>query len=84
MAIYTRQGNEIDIVGYCGHHKPPWARTHLVLTKVRFKEDGSSLHYFATNLVADGGWNEIDEAVDSAPDIELTRNELDHALAEAE
>lgn len=83
MAIYTRWGNEVTIVGYCGKHQPEWASGKMVLVKIRYAGDTDSFA-FAHTLKADGGWDTINKAVDAAPAIELNGDDLKAALKIAE
>ena len=83
MAIFTRWGDEITVSAYCGKHQPKWAGVPLILLKVKYQDDHERFAH-PVNFKADGGWAEIDAAVDAAPVIELGPKELKAALKEAE
>lgn len=80
--IFSRFGNDVEIVAYCGKHKPPGIASRLVLVKLRYN-DGGFRYGFATYLRADGGLEEIDAAVDKAPHVTLEGDELEKAIAQA-
>ena len=80
--IGTNWDEPIEIIGYCGKHAPEDSILELVL--VRCKGESGIFHAFARSLVSPGGWNEIDAAVDAAPEITLSPGELKTALREAE
>lgn len=82
--IFSRWGNSLTIIAYCGKHKPKWAAGPLVLVKARFDDDGRERFMHTHSMKADGGWQEIDAAVDAAPEVTLTAAELKRALREAE
>lgn len=82
MAIFTRWGNQIEVTGYCGKHRPD--KTYeFVLLRCRF-EDGVERHLWMYTLKANGGLNEIEEAACLAPEIKLSPEELKKAMKEAE
>ncbi len=87
MAIYTKQGEEVEVVAYHGKHSPiSWKSVaELVLVSVRRKEEPrETFGYFAFALKADGGPQEIDAAIDAAPEVTLDKVALRKAIKEAE
>jgi hypothetical protein len=81
--IYTRFGEPVTVTAYRGKHATRGSSLLLVLVRCRH-EDGFERHYLAFTLRADGGWREIDAAVDAAPEVTLEGHALRKALAEAE
>jgi hypothetical protein len=80
--IFSRYGEPVEIVAYCGKHKPSWCSCKLTLVKVRYPGD-EERYAHPINLKADGGWDEIDKAVDAAPEELLPAKEIKAALEQA-
>jgi hypothetical protein len=89
MAIYSGWGSRIEILAYCGKHKPKGYAVPLVLVFAnRTDPDRPELpaekhYYLASSLRADGGYAEIEAAVAAAPVVELPLSELEKALGQA-
>jgi len=81
--IYTKFGSPCTILAYAGKHQPKHFQSPVMLAKIRHDDDGSEGFYFPIFMRADGGINEIDAAVDAAPEITLGSVELKAALKEA-
>jgi hypothetical protein len=76
--IYTRWGNEIEIVEKCGKHRQPGevkGFPPVMLVKVKYQE-GDFGYQFAESLRADGGNNEIETAINEAAKVSLSREKL--------
>lgn len=84
--IRTRFGAEVKIVGQCGTHQPKYLSSELALARCEmYFENGMKVrHQFINFLKADDGWQEIVEAYNAAPVVELTEAELEKAFKEAE
>jgi hypothetical protein len=80
--IYDAFSSPVTLVAYCGKHKAQEAVWDMVLLRIQC--DGETRHVFMHTLKADGGLNEIHEAVDALPEVILSRAELRKALKEAE
>lgn len=83
MAIVDRFGNGVRITAYCGKHEIPGTKAQCVLIR-SVDLEGMEWHYFARSLKATGGPQEIDAAVDAAPEITLDAPTLKRAIAQAE
>jgi hypothetical protein len=80
MAIYSRFGGEVEVVGYCGKYKPGQSAKECKMVRVKFADGSGTLDVFEFTLKADGGYPEIDQAVNEAPEIVLTAAEIETAL----
>ncbi len=88
--IYTKMRGKVRVVENCGLHKPNGLRYPVRLLKLEWLSDddkseptGEFRYYFMDYLRADGAWEEIVEAVDAAPVVELKGKELQKAIKEA-
>jgi hypothetical protein len=86
--IYTRWNNEVKIIAQCGKLQPPYLSYPLYLARIEitFVNERQKMvrHEFINYLKADGGWNEICDAYNSAPVLKLTDVELEKAFKEAQ
>lgn len=85
--IFNRWGTRVTINGYCGKVQPKWANVPLMLVRVTYHDDDQTERggfQFATNLRADGGFGDIEKAIDAVPEVELTKAEMKAAIAEAD
>ncbi len=83
--ITTRMGLECRIVADCGWHKPKYFPVPAHLVEIVALEDISwHRFYWAAFLKAEGGLAEINQVVDAAPKVRLSRAQLDRAYREAE
>jgi hypothetical protein len=73
MAIFSRWGEEIEILAYCGKHTPEGCKYPMTMVKGRPKGEEREQYYFAYTLRADGGLTEIETAVDAAPTTDMKR-----------
>lgn len=81
--IYTRFGNSIKIIGQCGKCKPLGFTVPVTLARIQRDEDKAIRHQFVEFLKADDGYQEIIDAYNAAPVLELKGTELDKAIQEA-
>jgi hypothetical protein len=81
--IYSRWGSGIRITGYCGKHQVEGYGTPLMLVRADGVADGQERFYLAWALKADGGINEVSEAIDAAPEITLDKATLAKAIEQA-
>jgi hypothetical protein len=81
--IYSRFGCHLKITGYCGKHQPKGYAAPVMLVRAIREDDQATRHYFAHALKADDGLNEIEAAIDAAPEITLTKADLAKAIEQA-
>ncbi len=88
--IYTRFGGNVTIKANCGTFQPADFHNQggdltLLQCDVFYSDSNETKqrYTFAEFLKADNGWNEIRVAVQSAPVLELTGEDLDNAIGEA-
>lgn len=84
MAIYSRWGEEVHLIAFCGRHKPHWAANELCVLKGEYVEDKETRYFTYSSLKADGGINEIEEVVKDLPEIKLEGKELRKAMQDIE
>ena len=81
--IYTRFESRVKIIGRCGMHKPKDFNAPVTLARVQFDDDQRIRHQFLEFLKADHGIDEIFDAYNVAPMLELKGEELKKAIQEA-
>lgn len=88
--IYSRWGCLVEVTAYCGKHKVPGYAFPLMLVRANRSDPDKPAepkevkHYFASSLRADNGINEIESAIDAAPEVSIAGKELRAAIADAE
>lgn len=80
MAIFTRFGSEVAIIGDVGEYKTKEFDYPVRLIEVLYAEDKAKRYLLAHTLRADNGWQEIEAAIQAAPKIKLEAKELRQAL----
>ena len=93
MTIWTRHGLRVTVFANCGEVTPPGFREtaediklHLLLVEMADPIKPELLierYRFAEHLKADGGWQEIEQAMMRAPRAVLTPKQLEKAIKEA-
>lgn len=85
--IYSNWGCEVKIIGYLGKHKCPGITAERMLVRAERTDPETRKmdikHYFAFSLRADGGINEIEAAIDAAPELKVVGKELKDAIKDA-
>ena len=81
--IYTRFGTEVKIIERHGSHKPKWGVSKVPLVTVVAVAGGKKYYKYSINLKADNGLSEINEALDKATEVVLTKRVLKLAKEEA-
>ncbi len=85
--IFSCWGTPLTPLAYCGKHERKAYPAPMMLVRVRFNypdmapETG---YVYAHTLKADGGLNEIEDAIADLPEVELAGAELQEALRDAE
>lgn len=82
--IYQRFGSPLKIVAYCGKHICKGFPAPMILVRVDYLDRAEIGYQFAHTLRADGGMQEIDAAIDAAPEVKLADFALKDALKLAE
>lgn len=88
--IYSQWGCLVEVTAYCGKHKVPGYAFPIMIVRAnrsdpeKIAEPKEVKHYFAFSLRADNGINEIEAAIDAAPEINLSPKELKAAIKDAE
>ncbi len=81
--IYQRFGSPLKIVAYCGKHAVKGFPSPMILVRVDYLDHAEIDYQFAHTLKADAGIQEIDAAIDAAPEVKLVAFALKDAIAKA-